>query len=231
MPKNIKKPILEVRAKPRKTTDTSGRIDPNARQKIIDVATKLFAEKGLEGTTTRDIAKASGLNISLISYYFGGKVGLYKTIIYEHAVRTKEQIDGIVQTYSQKELTREIFIQEINSIIRNFVEMRLQSESIAKIFMAERVQRMPHCRDIFEGLMGPTVEKVAAMVKEGQKKGFLRNDFLPHVFLMVMVESIFSYFEIYECQLKIWNSHYQMPKDKEKFISFLTQLFTRGVLI
>jgi AcrR family transcriptional regulator len=207
------------------------KVDPDARQKIIAVATKLFGEKGLDGTSTRDIAKASGLNISLISYYFGGKTGLYKTIIYEHAVSMKEKIDGIVHTYSQKELTVDSFVQEVNSIIRNFVEMRMQSESIAKIFMSERGQGMPHCREVFENLMAPTVHKLVAMIKEGQKKGFLRNDFPPQVFLVVMIESIFAYFQVYECHLKIWSDTYKMPKDKEKLISFLTQTFTRGILI
>ncbi len=205
-------------------------VDPNARQKILSVATDLFAEKGLKGTTTRDIAKASGLNLSLISYYFGGKEGLYRTIIYEHAVSVKENLENIVHTYSQKELTSEVFVQEIRSIIRNFVEMRLRSESIAKIFMSERNQKMPHCREVFEGIMAPTAGKLSALVKEGQKKGIIKNSFPPEVFLMVMIESIFAYFTVSECQLSVWQNGYQMPQDKDKLIDFLTELFTKGIL-
>jgi AcrR family transcriptional regulator len=53
----------------------------NTEQKIIDVATKLFAQNGFVGTSTREICKIAGVNISLISYYFGGKSELYKKII------------------------------------------------------------------------------------------------------------------------------------------------------
>src|SRR5690349_5192340 len=123
-------------------------VDPNAREKIIEVATRLFAEKGLKGTTTREIAKESGLNLSLISYYFGGKEGLYQTIIFEHAKKVTSKVENIVHTYSQKELTAEVFVQEIHSIITHFVEMRIGSVNIAKIFMSERVQKMPYCREV-----------------------------------------------------------------------------------
>ena len=50
-------------------------------EKIIQVATKLFANKGYDGTSTREICKAANINISLISYYFGGKKELYKKIV------------------------------------------------------------------------------------------------------------------------------------------------------
>lgn len=53
----------------------------NSEQKIIEVATELFAQKGYEGASTREICKLAGVNISLISYYFGGKEELYKKIV------------------------------------------------------------------------------------------------------------------------------------------------------
>lgn len=60
-------------------------LNKNTEVKIIEVATELFAQKGFEGTSIRDICKIAGVNISLISYYFGGKEELYKKIV-EHIV-------------------------------------------------------------------------------------------------------------------------------------------------
>lgn len=53
----------------------------NTEQKIIDIAIDLFAKKGFEGTSTRDICQAANVNISSISYYFGGKKELYQKIV------------------------------------------------------------------------------------------------------------------------------------------------------
>ena len=42
-------------------------------ENIMLHAEKLFAEKGFDGTSTREIAKNAEVNISMISYYFGSK--------------------------------------------------------------------------------------------------------------------------------------------------------------
>ena len=43
------------------------------RKQLIDTELGLFAEKGFENTTTKDIAEAAGLAQGLIYHYFGGK--------------------------------------------------------------------------------------------------------------------------------------------------------------
>ncbi|WP_336734583.1 TetR/AcrR family transcriptional regulator [Chryseobacterium sp. VD8] len=50
-------------------------------ENILFAAEKLFAEKGFQGTSTREIAKAANVNISMISYYFGSKEKLYEKLV------------------------------------------------------------------------------------------------------------------------------------------------------
>lgn len=47
---------------------------------ILLAAEKLFAEKGFEGTSTREISREANVNISMISYYFGSKEKLFEKI-------------------------------------------------------------------------------------------------------------------------------------------------------
>ncbi len=49
--------------------------------KILAAAERVFAEKGLNGARTREIAEAADVTPSLINYHFGGKENLYKTVI------------------------------------------------------------------------------------------------------------------------------------------------------
>ncbi len=59
----------------------------NDKQKeIVQVAEKLFAEYGFDGTSVRLIAKEAGINIAMISYYFGSKEKLL-----EHMVETEKR--------------------------------------------------------------------------------------------------------------------------------------------
>src|SRR5690606_26526660 len=47
---------------------------------ILNAAEKLFEEKGFDGTSVRDIAKAADVNLAMISYYFGSKEKLLDTL-------------------------------------------------------------------------------------------------------------------------------------------------------
>lgn len=49
-------------------------MDYNQKQvQIFEVAERLFAENGYDGTSIRSIAKQADINIAMISYYFGLK--------------------------------------------------------------------------------------------------------------------------------------------------------------
>ncbi len=51
-----------------------------ARNRLLDAALTLFADKGFAKTSTREIAQAAQANIASISYYFGDKDGLYRAV-------------------------------------------------------------------------------------------------------------------------------------------------------
>ena len=57
------------------------------RRKIREAAARLFAEKGFENTTTRDIAGAAGINNAALYYYFDNKEQLLYQIL-EEVIRT-----------------------------------------------------------------------------------------------------------------------------------------------
>ena len=40
---------------------------------ILEVAEELIARKGFDGTSVRDISSKAGINVAMISYYFGAK--------------------------------------------------------------------------------------------------------------------------------------------------------------
>lgn len=55
--------------------------DENSKVRILEAATTLFAKKGFDGASIREICKAADVNLCMISYYWGGKRELYEGII------------------------------------------------------------------------------------------------------------------------------------------------------
>ncbi len=59
-----------------------------ARERLLDVAERQFAERGFAETSIRSITTDAGCNVSAVSYYFGNKLGLYTAAI-------RRRLDGI----------------------------------------------------------------------------------------------------------------------------------------
>jgi AcrR family transcriptional regulator len=67
-------------AVPRPEAETPDR-GARARERLLAEATRLFAEKGYAGTSTREICLAAQANVAAIHYHFGGKEGLYREVL------------------------------------------------------------------------------------------------------------------------------------------------------
>jgi AcrR family transcriptional regulator len=52
-----------------------------SRERLLDAAEKLFAQKGFDGTSIRDIAARSGDTIGTLSYHFGSKDALLSEVV------------------------------------------------------------------------------------------------------------------------------------------------------
>lgn len=55
--------------------------DTSTRDRILDVAEKLFAENGFDGTSLRTITAAADVNLAAVHYHFGSKNELLKATI------------------------------------------------------------------------------------------------------------------------------------------------------
>jgi AcrR family transcriptional regulator len=58
----------------------------SSRLNLVKAGIRVFAEKGFEGARIREIADLAGVNVSLVSFHYGGKEGLYRTLL-RHAGR------------------------------------------------------------------------------------------------------------------------------------------------
>lgn len=62
---------------PRKRRSRTGK---DSRIEIIEAATRLFAERGFEGTAMRDIAKSAGVSLGLVTQFHGTKLELHRAV-------------------------------------------------------------------------------------------------------------------------------------------------------
>ncbi|MDB3953716.1 CerR family C-terminal domain-containing protein [Alphaproteobacteria bacterium] len=67
-----------------------------SRSRILECAGQLFAARGFDGVTTRELARVAAVNISAITYYFEGKEGLYHAVLRQLVKETAPMFDPMV---------------------------------------------------------------------------------------------------------------------------------------
>ena len=83
-------------------------LEPNARQRLLDTATKLFAEKGYAGTSVREIVNRAGVSKPVLYYYFKSKEGLFYALL-EWAANVQQEIINEIFSTSGTVLDRFIY--------------------------------------------------------------------------------------------------------------------------
>jgi TetR/AcrR family transcriptional regulator len=82
MPRSIRA-TSSLQSKSRRSPSQEERVRDadRTKRKILDAAAAEFAAKGFSGARVDAIAKAAGVNKQLITYYFDGKEGLYRSVV------------------------------------------------------------------------------------------------------------------------------------------------------
>jgi len=65
-------------------------------ERILDAAEQLFAQRGYHGVSLRDITRAAGVDVALVSYHFGGKRELFTAVFERRAeVLNRERLERL----------------------------------------------------------------------------------------------------------------------------------------
>src|SRR3954464_9723438 len=62
---------------------------------ILDVAERVFSEKGFDGASTRMISGEAGVNMAMLNYYFGSKEGLFLAVFERKISSFQELLQNI----------------------------------------------------------------------------------------------------------------------------------------
>jgi AcrR family transcriptional regulator len=94
----------------------------SSREKLIASAERLFADRGFDGVSVRDIANAAGVNSALVGYYFRGKEGLLSEVYTRHCEPMKRERARLLEEFS-KAVKGPTLEQVIEAFIRPSLEV------------------------------------------------------------------------------------------------------------
>lgn len=157
--------------KPKAGRPTSGASE-DARALLLKAAIPLFAKKGYSGTSVKDIADKAGVNVSLVSYHFDGKEGLYRTCIEDFGKNRLAATERILQPAA----TREEFRVRLEMFIDDLMVWFDEEPDLCALVQREAEMGFQTTRDVFEQTFVKIFTTFMKFVEAGQKKKYLRQD-------------------------------------------------------
>lgn len=142
---------------------------------IMEMAELLFAEKGFNGTSVRDIAGKAKVNLAMISYYFGSKDKLLEALFSYRGEYIKLKLESMIEN---KELGS---MEKMNLLIDHYIDRVMSQQCFSRIMVREQV--MNHTgvtAELIFQMKKRNQELIGRLIQEGQKKGeFKKNIDVP----------------------------------------------------
>jgi len=161
----------------------------NTKGKIFRAAAKLFAEKGYNGVSMREISERTGLSKPTIYYYFGNKEGIYTSLVatsLNYNIEMFQDIQREKTTIKQKiiELVKLRFHQvlEYPELAKFFVDLLTGSE---KLPFLEQLMREANDRR----------KMLADLIDEGIKNGEFGSNAKPELASEIFIGSIMHFIQ------------------------------------
>ena len=199
------------------------------KENIINAAVELFAEKGFEGTSIRELAAKAGVNVAMVNYYFGSKEKLFEAMVQYKASYTKNIIEEILKDNALSE------IQKIDKVVEMFVNKTFHNRLFHRVIHQElMLLQRENLQDIIINIISPNSIAIKNVIEAGIKKGVFKKVDAP-----LLMASVFGTFNQVLLSRKMCNKlidkdpsymPYEDPKFKKRLIEHLQGLLRSHLL-
>lgn len=190
-------------------TGRSGR-RMQTRRRLVEAATALFAERGLHGVTSADIASRAGVATGTFYLHFKDKHELFHALVFEALDRLFERQDRataqLAQDSEEERLAR----------IRELVAFTEENRDLIRVVFGRSAESAAIVEEIHELAARDLEARFARMVTAGKLSGALHPALAAQAHAVVLT------------RLVAWWAHDPRRADREALIQALCQLEPGG---
>jgi len=154
---------------------------------ILEVAEKLFSDKGFEGTSIRDISKHAKINIAMVSYYFGSKERLLEALILYKTSDLKLQLENLLHENLEP-------LEKVNKLIEIYINRISSNKGIFRVLHFEiNSEKREKSMIAFTELKKGNLKSVESIIAQGQSKGVFRKDIIIPLLTPTIIGTFFHF--------------------------------------
>lgn len=140
------------------------------KEHIISTAIELFAERGFEGTSIRDLAAKADVNIAMVNYYFGSKDKLFEAMVVQKASYMREKLEEIANDKSKSE------IEKMDTVIEAYVNRILSQHQYHSIIHQElMLKQREEVHNSIISIFSKNTLIIKSIIEQGIKKKLFKK--------------------------------------------------------
>lgn len=142
------------------------RPDMGTRQRILEVARQVFAERGVKEGTVREICGRAGANVAAVNYHFGGKEKLFVAVLADH-LRAAQQRYPEDMGLDPGAGAQDRLLAYIRSLLHKFLgDGDPLHEKLGALLTSEFLSPSGHFDELMERYIAPQHEVLVGIVRE-----------------------------------------------------------------
>ena len=159
-----------------------------ARQRLLEIAIRLFAANGFSGTSLDEIVKSAGINKRMVYHYFGNKEALYQAVLLAEYSK--------LEALEIKTLHPEDPIEKImGDIVATYFSFLRANPEFVQLLLWENLNR-GRSLDAMQVQLSksPMMELLIEVVHAGQQNGTIQADIDSRFLLISLIGNCMIYY-------------------------------------
>jgi AcrR family transcriptional regulator len=189
------------------------------RQRLLEAAGEVFAERGFRKTTIREICRRAQANLAAVNYHFGDKEGLYTAVIkYAYACALEKY--PLAQSQSEDLPAAERLHAFIRYLLLSVFDQGPPAW-LGKLMAREMIEPTRALDDLVESIIYPMGQKLGAIVRE--LLGGQVQDDLVHRCQMSIIGQCLHYRNARPVIQRLFPEHQYSPEDIAAMADHITR--------
>jgi TetR/AcrR family transcriptional regulator len=199
--------------------------EQHTREKLLEAAGVVFSKKGFGGATVKEIAAEAGCNVSLISYHFDGKEGLFKALLEGFGRERLRDAEKILQPAESLEDMR----AKLRLWMQQFLLCHVHDNGVCDILHRENILEQDFLWEIFQSTFFKTFGAMIRFFEGAKKAGLVRRDLDAQAAAVMLFGSLIHIARNQKLQKKLFNVSIADEKYRTQAVEQFLSILMNGV--
>jgi len=181
----------------------------DTRDRVLQVAQTLFAERGYRGTSLRDIAKRIGIKAPSLLHHFPSKQQLYLAVLDRMFQSIEDAANAIAWAREDRQA-------QMRQAITDAIDFMVARPDFVRLLWMEMADESGVGRQVLKRRLPPLFSTAVNFIFRGQREGQFRAEVEPNHFMWSLQSITIGFFNTAAVLKRLWGVNLLEPETIER---------------